>query len=473
MEIKKLDSLYDRLKEYSEEAIYPYHMPGHKRHAVTSLPKELVEIDITEIDEFDNLHQAEGILQELQKEAANLYGAEESFYLVNGSTGGVLSAVSAVFPEGGHILMARNCHKSVYHAAYLRKLSISYLYPTMVNGYDVFEAITPEQVRNELENNPEIQGVLIVSPTYEGRIADIEGIAEIVHSRNIPLIVDEAHGAHLGFHKAFAENSCRKGADIVIQSVHKTLPALTQTALLHVNGKLVNRGKIRRFLNIYQTSSPSYVLMASIDSALKYIKSDGMDAFKQFVQRWDKMYERLSGCKHLRFLPRDINKQDIGKLVIFVGNANLSGMELYYLLREKYKLQLEMASESSALAMFTVGDSEEGFERMTNALLEIDSELTDNNIVEVPAPIKVLEPKIKMPLSLAWDYDTEECNLNQSEGRISGTFINLYPPGIPILVPGENISNMIIRIINEYLAKGLNVQGIKNIDSNTKVSVLK
>ena len=473
MEIKKLDSLYDRLKEYSEEAIYPYHMPGHKRHAVTCLPKEIVEVDITEIDGFDNLHQAEDILQRLQKEAADLYGAEESFYLVNGSTCGVLSAVSAVFPEGGHILMARNCHKSVYHAAYLRKLTISYLYPSMVNGYDVFEAITPEQVRIGLENNPEIQGVLIVSPTYEGRIANIQEIAELVHARNIPLIVDEAHGAHLGFHKAFAENSCCKGADIVIQSVHKTLPALTQTALLHVNDNRVNREKLRRFLNIYQTSSPSYVLMASIDSALNYVKSDGAVAFEHFVQRWDKMYDRLSECKYLRFLPRDVNKQDIGKLVIFVGNANISGMELYHMLLEKYKLQLEMASESSALAMFTVGDTEEGFERMTNALLEIDSELTGNPVAEVPIPIKAFEPSINMPLSLAWDHDTEECCLEQSEGRISGTFINLYPPGIPILVPGENISNMIIRIINEYLAKELNVQGIKTTDSNTKVSVLK
>ena len=471
MENIKLDSLYDRLKNYSEETIYPYHMPGHKRRAVTSQPKEIIELDITEIDGFDNLHQAEGILQEFQKEAADLYGAAESFYLVNGSTCGGLSAVSAVFPKGGHILMARNCHKSVYHAAYLRNLTISYLYPTLVNGYDVFEAITPEQVRMGLENNPDIQGVLIVSPTYEGRIANIEEIAEIAHARNIPLIVDEAHGAHLGFHKAFAENSCRKGADIVIQSVHKTLPALTQTALLHVNGNRVNREKLKRFLNIYQTSSPSYVLMASINSALNYIKSEGMVAFEQFVQRWDKMYDRLSECKHLRFLPRDVNKQDIGKLVVFVGDVSITGVELYHLLRDKYKLQLEMASENSALAMFTIGDTEEGFERMTNALLEIDSELWGSHDVRVPIPEFV--PDIKMPLSLAWDYDTEECNLEHSVGRISGSFINLYPPGIPILVPGENISNILIMIINEYLDKGLNVQGIKTNDSYTKVSVLK
>ena len=230
-----MEHLFDKLERYGNSDIYPYHMPGHKRQVFGELPKEFFQRDITEIDGFDNLHQPEGILLELQDRAAALCGAEESFYLVNGSTGGILSAVSAAVPFGGHILMTRNCHKSAYHAAYLRKLKISYLYPDVLQDYDIYEAVTPDQVCLALEKEKDIDAVLVVSPTYEGRIANIREIAAVVHEKGIPLIVDEAHGAHLGLNTLIHENSCRAGADIVIQSTHKTLPALTQTALLHVN----------------------------------------------------------------------------------------------------------------------------------------------------------------------------------------------------------------------------------------------
>ena len=217
--------------------MYPYHMPGHKRQAWGALPQQLYELDITEIEGFDNLHQAEGILQELQKKAARIYGADESFYLVNGSTCGILCAVSSALPSGGHILMNRNCHRSAYHGAYLRNLTISYLWPAYMKEYDIYDAVTAEQIREALEQEPDIGAVLIVSPTYEGRVADVKAIAETVHAKGIPLIVDEAHGAHLGLAEGFWPNSCQAGADLVIHSVHKTLPSLTQTALLHVDRK--------------------------------------------------------------------------------------------------------------------------------------------------------------------------------------------------------------------------------------------
>lgn len=221
-------------------------MPGHKRHACGELPETLARLDITEIDGFDNLHQPEGLLDGLQKRAARIYGAEESFYLVNGSTAGILSAVSCALPVGGHILMCRNCHKSAYHAAYLRNLTISYLYPQVCEEYDIFDAVTAEQVQDALDREPDIGAVLVVSPTYEGRISDIRAIVRVAHHKGIPLIVDEAHGAHLGLAEGFAPNSCQAGADLVIHSVHKTLPALTQAALLHVNGSLIDRSRLRR-----------------------------------------------------------------------------------------------------------------------------------------------------------------------------------------------------------------------------------
>ena len=215
-----------------------------------------------------------------------LYGADESFYLINGSSCGVLAAISAAVSEGGHIIMARNSHKSAYHAAYLRKLKIAYLYPEQIRDYEINEAVRAEQVREALRSCPQAEAVFLVSPTYEGRIADVAEIAKLVHEQNKILIVDEAHGAHLGFAEGFAENSIQAGADLVIHSVHKTLPAPTQTALLHVNGERVNRELVRRFLRIYQSSSPSYLLMAGIADALNVVEKQGKELFPRFLARW-------------------------------------------------------------------------------------------------------------------------------------------------------------------------------------------
>jgi arginine/lysine/ornithine decarboxylase len=427
--------------------------------------------DITEIDGFDNLHQPEGILLELQKKAACLYGADESFYLVNGSTCGILSAVSAALPVGGHILMSRNCHKAAYHAAYLRNLKISYLYPETVREYDVLDGITPENVREMLQKEPDTGAVLIVSPTYEGRISDIRGIAEAVHERGIPLIVDEAHGAHLGFALGFAENSCQAGADLVIHSVHKTLPAPTQTALLHVNGKLIDRDMLKRFLHIYQTSSPSYLLMAGIDNALDVTEREGGHLFRDFKERWEDMLEKLSACKKLKFLRGDYRVQDVGKLVIGTGDTSMKGKELYRILLEKYHLQLEMASERYALAMFTVNDTAEGFGRMTKALLEIDRTMDGRNQADGGAGKRLQqEPSgagwsrvpggAALSLTEAWNAECDLVELSESIGRAAGEFINLYPPGIPLLVPGEMLTEELCSNIYRWDAQGLCVQGI-------------
>lgn len=483
-----MEHLYDRLKKYGESEIYPYHMPGHKRREAGWMPGEFIRTDITEVDGFDNLHDAHGILEELQKEAARIYGADESFYLVGGSTCGILSAVSASVPEGGHILIVRNCHKSVYHAAYLKNLTISYLYPDVIEEYDICEAVSPEKVRSALEKEPDIGAVLVVSPTYEGRIADIGAIARVVHEKGIPLIVDEAHGAHLGFHEAFAQNSCRLGADLVIHSVHKTLPALTQTALLHVNGKLVNRRMLRRFLHIYQSSSPSYVLMASIDNALRLMQVQGKERMEGFVRRWNHMMLQLEACSSLMFLSRQPGRQDIGKLVISVRKIDLSGQQLYDMLLQEYHLQLEMAAGSYALAMFTMADTEEGYERMADALLEIDSRYGERHAVRsagvsgrnVPAEdipldrgIQPLLPlKAAVPFAHAWDVPSEACPVSQCAGRLAGEFINLYPPGTPMAVPGEVITEEWVRQLQGYLELGLPVQGIQETGEGQLIQVL-
>ena len=465
--------LFHKLQVYGNSDIYPYHMPGHKRRQLGSIPGEYLKTDITEIDGFDNLHQAEGILAEAQKRANSLYRADETFYLVNGSTGGILSAVSAALPEKGHLLMTRGCHKSVYHAAYLRGLKVTYLYPDRVDGFEFSEAVTAEQVENALNEGSDIDAVLIVSPTYEGRIADIRAIAEVVHKRGIPLIVDEAHGTHLGFADGFAPGSCTQGADLVIHSVHKTLPAMTQTALLHVNGDLIDRERLKRFLRIYQSSSPSYVLMASICDAMDIVEKDGHRLFCEFRKEYFSMVRQLESCSFLRFIPlSDVEscKQDIGKLVIATNNPEVSGQWLYNALRERYHIQCEMAAGGYCLAMFTIADSGEAYARMLHALTELDAELaflyrkqpsvinsSTDSISE-----NISKPDIRYRLEQAWNLPNKMTKLSESVGRPVGDFVNLYPPGTPILVPGEVLSRELYEKLLEMLDKNLNIQGIKN-----------
>lgn len=496
-----VESLFKQLKDYGRSEIYPYHMPGHKRQGMGMLPETLAELDITEVEGFDNLHQPEGILQELQQYAAEAYGAEETYYLVGGSTCGILSAVSAAVPRGGRMLIARNCHKSVYHAAYLCQLQLSYLYPEQLPEIDICEAVTAQQVRQALQKEQGIQGVLIVSPTYEGRIAEVKEIARIVHGYGIPLIVDEAHGAHLGFHPAFAQGSSRAGADLVVTSVHKTLPAMTQAALIHVNGPLVERRRLQRFLRIYQSSSSSYVLMASIDNAIHLARDEGIQLFQGMIENWSWMLEQLGGCRALKIWPPASltrieyrTHQDLGKLIISVKNTGITGQELYRELLEKFGLQMEMACDSYVLAMFTIGDVFQGYERLTEALLEIDCRLVQSagrmdlsgyrristseyhDMAGVDTAEKILSTRPQRragkTLSECWDQPVEWIALKDAVGRYTGEFVNIYPPGTPILVPGERLEEEDQRLIEQYLTAGLRVQGVTRQEGNWGLAVL-
>lgn len=483
------DSLIEALKAYGDTDFYPYHMPGHKRTMNGEIPKEWVAYDITEIDGFDNLHDASGIIDRMQKKIAKQCHAQESFLLVNGSTCGVLAAISAAVPKGGKILMARNNHKSAYHGVYLRQLEVEYLNPPMMDGFDFFDAITPSQIQKALEEQKgsgKINAVMIVSPTYEGRVSDIKEIADVVHQYGIPLIVDEAHGAHLGFAEGFASNSNQCGADLVIQSVHKTLPSLTQTAVLHANGDLVDRNLIRRFLRIYQTSSPSYLLMASIENAFHLVEIQSEAFFGDLRKRFLDMLEKLSSCRYLRFVdPKDYTgekiKQDIGKLVIDCSYASINGKQLYDRLRDQYHIQLEMACETYCLAMFTIADDVEAYDRMGKALLEIDASLDPSEDISgsVDEKLGLVDQNLEFlnffdevtmtvlkdtqdaqPFWKAWDLETIQVPLSEAKGHVAGEFVSLYPPGSPFLVPGEMIGKEHIDAILSCLSKGLHVQGI-------------
>lgn len=465
-----MDGLYDRLTEYSASDYYGFHMPGHKRQALSGI-KLPYEIDITEIEGFDDLHHAGGILKEAQGLAAKVYGADESRYLVNGSTAGILSAILGCTSRGDRILVARHCHKSVYHAIYLNELKPVYLYPNFEAGLHMNMDISVSAVRTALMACSDIKAVVIVSPTFEGVISDIRGIAGVVHEYGIPLIVDEAHGAHLGFHPYFGAGALAGGADVVIHSVHKTLPSLTQTALLHVQGKIADRRRIFRYLDMLQSSSPSYILMASIDSCVRMLDEQAEEVFETYVKRLEKLRDSLRGLKCLHLA--ETENYDRSKVVISVNGLGMTGKELYRALLERYHLQVEMAAGAYVVAMTSVSDSREGLERLQRALFEIDAELEegktdetckakqDSGIGAAGLPVNEQVMTCARALEISdGESGTEGVSWQKAEGRISVEYAYLYPPGSPLIVPGERISSEAVSLLAEYEAAGFSIEGI-------------
>lgn len=510
---EKQPGLLERLTEYAGSDAYPFHMPGHKRREIPDgIPGGFPDpygIDITEIDGFDNLHHAEGILKDAMETAAAIYGADRSWYLVNGSTCGILSAVFATTENGGKLLTARNCHKAVYHAICLNRLEAEYLYPEEITEFGINGGIWAEDVRKALEKDAmrcagnsgdvrgkttKIQAVLITSPTYEGVVSDIRAIADAAHEYGIPLIVDEAHGAHLEFADqchSFPKSALEYGADIVIQSLHKTLPCFTQTAILHVKGKLVDQDRISRYLSMFQTSSPSYLFMAGMERCIRYMDGDGRNGMVRYEKRLEHFMERMEGLQVLEVLDREICGKyrtvagwDPSKIVVSTMCAeDFHGEELAETLRRKYHLEMEMTAPEYVIAMTSLMDTEEGFERLGTALWEIDGalrrrmepeqqkekgELKEKERCETPEGLesKISHPIRRMLICEAMDADTERTALQDTVGKVSAEFVYLYPPGIPIIAPGEVFTDAIVEKIMVYKAAGLLVQGPADPDAD-------
>ncbi|MCD8109323.1 MAG: aminotransferase class V-fold PLP-dependent enzyme [Clostridiales bacterium] len=529
---KYLDEL---LMEYGCSDIYPFHMPGHKRQCLGEFRPE--EIDITEIDGFDNLHHAGGILKEGQERLASLFGSDESFYLINGSTAGILAAICGCMKKGGRLLIGRNCHQSVYHAACLMEARVAYLYPEPTD-FGIQGSIVPEEAERKLREFPDAQAVVITSPTYDGVVSDIETIAEIVHAHGIPLIVDAAHGAHFGFSKGFPQKAIALGADLSVESLHKTLPCYTQTAVLHmrkaVDGRWMNTDgclkeqnnqdspaagdemypakgyrfdpeRVKGYLEIFQSSSPSYVLMAGIDRCVRMLEEDLCkyrqpkqrqgSLFGMFENRLRQFYKKCGEFRHVKVLPGcsgGIYGRDYSKILISAETAGLNGQQLYNLLLDKYHLQMEMASGHYVTAITTIMDTEEGFCRLFTALREIDEgtkacrefiandsspdrkkalpegggaagcsdENSDAAAARELTPVKLYRPQLKcLEIAQATDAEKRVLPLPESANRIAGEFIYLYPPGIPVIVPGEIITKETLELIEVCCSRGMQVQG--------------
>ena len=498
----KYNDILSKLDKYKDENIVPMHMPGAKRN------KELIELYMGDMGNpyEKNMHNAETIIKDAFDEAAELYGADESWYLVNGSTAGNMSAICGVTHKNDVVIMARNCHISVYNAVILNELNPVYIYPEYDEEYGYYKGITLKEIKFIVDkyssdhDRNDIKAVILTSPTYEGNVSDIKSIAEYLHQYNIPLIVDEAHGAHFNFSESFPQSAVKSGADVVINSVHKTLPSLTQTAIMHINYGIVDVERIRRYWNIYQSTSPSYILMSSIARSLSIVKNDGDKLFAEYVDKLTILRNGLSELKHIRL----INTDDISKLVLGYKDAKWLYDTLFY----KYKIQLEMSSIKYVIAMTSIFDSQEYYDRFLAALKEIDEEIDEsiskydredilnskvdkdldnrfNSIHNGEADnrlnyssinnqdngnkVNIADFRDEQTLTIAQAFNRrdlsgcDEIQMNNEKiyGKISGESVYVYPPGIPILCPGEVITRKIIAILEAAGEAGLEVVGVK------------
>lgn len=474
----------DYLDMYSRN-IYPFHMPGHKLGRLSPLNgQNLFKLDVTEVDGTDQLFHSSGIIYEAQKQASELYESLETFFLINGSSCGLLSAISACSKPDGKIIISRNSHKSVYNAILLNRLDPIYIYPDEINEYHLLGGIDPKTVEEALKNEPEICCVVITSPTYEGFTSDIASISDVIHRHGKILIVDEAHGSHFKFNEYFPKTALECGADIVIHSLHKTLPAFTQSALLHVNSNRVDREKIKQYLEIYQSSSPSYILMSGIDSCLKLIKDSGSNYFTHFIEALDSFRNKVEQLNNLKL----INKEIIGKYnitgvdsskLLFAGKKRaINGKQVERTLREQYQIQVEMAMQSSFLALTTIADQTSAFEQFFKALKDLDQrmQLDFNNILNEPfegvnkqqhqttindSGMILQGEKFFTPYEVS-QMPLENILLKDSYNRICGQFVSIFPPGIPILIPGEKIKEVQIRLLKDYIIQGFSIIGIEH-----------
>ena len=457
--------LYDKLKMYSESGVYPFHMPGHKRNPMLCDGIMPYEIDLTEIDGFDNLHNADGCILEVQNLAEKLYNVKKAFLLVNGATGGILSAVRAMTDKGDKVIVARNSHKSVYNALELCGLKPEYIVPKVDKEFGINCSITPSQAEKAIRENPDAKLLIITSPTYEGAVSDIKEISRIAHLHNVMVLVDEAHGTHLYFGENLPVCAMDAGADMASVSMHKSGGSLTQSSLL-LTGKNVNWEYVSQIINLTQTTSASYLLMSSLDISRRNLALRGKESFAKVAKMAEYARDEINAIGGYYAYGKDLINGgsvydfDVTKLSVYTRDIGLAGIEVYDLLRDEYDIQIELGDIANILAYISIGDRIQDIERLVGALADIKRLYSKD-----PASMlntEYINPKVLVSPQSAFYSEKTRLPIRETSGRICAEFVMCYPPGIPILAPGELITDEIIEYVLYAKEKGCSMQGTED-----------
>lgn len=467
--------LVEAMIKYLQDEVYPFHTPGHKggnglSRDMLYLLRHAGETDVSLMDELDDLHNPTGVIAEAQKLAAKLYGSDACFWCVNGTTLAIQAMVLSVVQPGDKVLVARNSHLSVFNALTLAGAEPVCMTPDYNGKFGIQTQVSASAIRSALMLNGSIKAVLITSPNYYGICADVAEIANVCHDYGIPLLVDEAHGAHLGFSDKLPKNALRGGADMVAQSTHKVLGAMTQASMLHVKSKFVSIDKVRDTVALLTTTSPNYLLMASLDAAREQLSEQGEIMSEKSLELAQRLREVLK-IVNLRVLePKDVEpyELDTTRVLVNLDNTDLTGPQMAKYLRTS-KIAVEMVDAKNLLFLVTYADDNPKF---YDALIRLRKLLVSlvrrHSCKEKVADFSQMPATDRMmPLRQVFNEKKERVDLAWCMGRIAGEMVAFYPPGIPVLLPGEKITLEIISYLETQKRLGLVVKGAEDTSLET------
>lgn len=463
----------DALKNLMEENSVSFHMPGHKgKNTLINWGEYIPYIDTTEVEGMDNLLEPRGIIQESQEHAAKVYGSKATYYAVNGSTGSIYIALATITKPGDKVLIQRNCHKAVYNALILNRLQPVYIYPNYNENHNVLTGLYPEDIDEALTENPDIKAVVMTYPNYYGVCSDVKAIADIVHKHNKILMVDEAHGPHMTFSDKLPISALEAGADIVIHSTHKTLPSFTQTSMIHVGTDRIDLNKLRDRYQLYTTTSPSYLFTLSNEIAAAYMDGEGRERLDKSIDKVNKVISRLQQIPRVEVFVGDSEDETIydkDNTKILINIDGIRGSMVKKLLRTKYNIRLEMADFYYALILTSLMNEDEDYEKVIAAIEDLakNAPYEEINWVNVKMPI----PKVIMRPADAYYGKKEQIKLKDAIGRVSAAPIIPYPPGIPLIVPGEEITQEIYEHVLFLMDNGIEIVGLMGYNKDNVVVV--
>ena len=461
-----LTPLVTQLQTSARSSTAPFHTPGHHKGNGTPeilkswLSSAVFSADLPELPELDNLFAPEGVIAQAQDLAAAAWNTDRTYFLTNGSTAGILAAVLAVCNPGDAIVVPRNVHRSVISGLILSGADPIFVMPIYDEELDIVHGVDVTDLQRVLISNPDVKAILIVSPTYYGICSDIKSIAALAHDRNLPLIVDEAHGAHFGFHPDLPKSALHDGADLVIQSTHKTLSAFTQASMLHHQGDRINLDRLAQSLALIQSSSPNYLLLASLDAARMQMATQGETLLGLAIQRVTQVRSQLADVPGLRILSHPAI--DPLRLTLNITNLGIDGFHLDDILHTEYGVTCELPSSKNLTFIFTHGTTDEDCDRLVQSLKKVSKALatrppSPNSGGAGPKNLSVFEGELGKPgltVRSAFFAPTKTIATGHAIGHLSADLLCPYPPGIPLILPGEVVTQAAIDHLQHLLTSG-------------------